>query len=576
MRTPDNNARRDASDGQTLRLRSETKADQPSRVDQPSRLAGTNAVKLFVLALFIVVAVAAVGSRRGSAQSTSAPSDGPSNQGSRVVRQDGNAKSGQQVFRSETFGNEGFWTDAARVPQGVVAAGVTPLKALQLGLSVNVDALDAATKKAVAAELKKDPTGRTSALFNDPATTVKLVNANAVIGIVVRDSNGDGKLDVGAGDKAGISCALCHSITDGSVLSLPTGGSIGREVDGPTNHNLNVGSILATAANSRAFYPVLQLSLRANGGKTFGRAPKGLTENSTEAEVDAYLSNPNYYPVGMFDDSADGNGDPMHITPFFRQDLAAPFGSGGEIARLDNFNNLVYTALFDPTDLTTPGGRAFLHKLGGAAGDEIADDYVKVLRDTGVTGYPFVKASPHPQPGSEDAPLGVRVDETKLRDLNAYLVSLPAPKGERGDGKSIARGRELFRTSGCTTCHNVDQSKPVPAGIVPMKTIFPGDNPVTLAERMAPLNPIMDTPGVFFDDKMAVVNASLRGEARGIALPLLLDLARKPVFLHDNSVPSLDSLFDQSRGATAPHPFFVSDARARADLIAFLRSLDTH
>lgn len=501
--------------------------------------------------------------------------DGPADQGKRVPLKTGNARSGQTVFRQETFGNEGFWTDAARVPQGVTAAKVTPLQALQLGLSVNVDALDAATQQTVTADLKADPTGRNSALLNDPQTTVKLVNANAVIGLVAKDSNGDGVINVANGDKVGVSCALCHAITNGAVLSLPNGGSIGREVDGLTNHNLNVGMLLATAANSRAFYPILQLSLTANQGKTFGRAPQGLTETSTEADVDAYLSNPQYYPIGMFDDTPDGNGNTMHITPFFRQDLAAPFGSGGEIARLDNFNNLVYTALFDPTDLTTPGGKAFLHKLGGAAGDEIVADYVKILQETNVTGYPFVQATAHPQPGSEEAPIGLRVDNQKLLDLNAFLVRLPAPRGAQGDRQLIATGRTLFRTAGCTDCHNINQSKPVPAFIVPMKTIFPGDNPTVLAQRMAPLNPIMDTPGNTFDDKMAVVNASLRGEVRGIALPLLLDLARKPVFLHDNSVPSLDSLFDPSRGATAPHPFFLPDPNERAAMIEFLRSLDT-
>ncbi len=139
----------------------------------------------------------------------------------------------------------------------------------------------------------------------------------------------------------------------------------------------------------------------------------------------------------------------------------------------------------------------------------------------------------------------------------------------------MSRGRDLFRTAGCTVCHNVDQGKPVPAGIVPMKVIFPGDNPVVLAPRMPPLNPVQDTMGALFDDKMAIVNASLRGEIRGIALPLLLDLARKPVFLHDNSVPTLDNLFDPARGANAPHPFYFSDAKARADMAAFLRSLDT-
>jgi hypothetical protein len=55
-------------------------------------------------------------------------------------------------------------------------------------------------------------------------------------------------------------------------------------IDGLASLNLNVGKLLATAANSRAFYPNLQLNL---GGNTIGRAPSGLTENSTEAEVDA-------------------------------------------------------------------------------------------------------------------------------------------------------------------------------------------------------------------------------------------------------------------------------------------------
>jgi len=502
--------------------------------------------------------------------------DGPANQGPKLPqRLDGNAAAGREVFRSETFGNEGFWTDAARVSEGVVKSKLTPLKALQVGLSVDVDALDMATQQAVAAELKKDPTGATSKLFNDPKTTIKLLNANSVIGFVVKDSNGDGKLDVRNGDKVGVSCALCHTRTDRAILNLPGGGGIGHRQDGLASHNLNMGAIFATAANSRALYPVLQLSLDANKGKTLGRAPKGLTEKSSEKEVDTYLTTPAFYPVGMFDDSPDGNGNPMHNTPLFRQDLAAPYGSEGAIAKLDNFSNLVYPGLFDPTNLTTPGGRAFLHTLGGAAGDEIADDYVKVLKDTKVTGYPYVKGSTTGMAGKEETLLGIRVDDKKLVDLNAYLASLQAPAGERGDSMAITKGRDSFRTEGCATCHNVTQSRPVPTFIVPMKTIFPGDNPATLAQRMPPLNPVLDTAGNIFDDKMAIVNASIRGDIRGTAMPLLLDLARKPVFLHDNSVPTLEMLFDPMRGTSAPHPFFISDRAERLNIIAFLRSLDT-
>ena len=48
-------------------------------------------------------------------------------------------------------------------------------------------------------------------------------------------------------------------------------------------------------------------------------------------------------------------------------------------------------------------------------------------------------------------------------------------------------------------------------------------------------------------------------------------LDRKPVFLHDNSVPNLDNLLDQSRGANAPHPFYMA-GRDREDMIALLKS----
>lgn len=55
----------------------------------------------------------------------------------------------------------------------------------------------------------------------------------------------------------------------------------------------------------------------------------------------------------MFDDTPDGNGQPMHNQPLFRQDLAAPYGSAGKISTEDNFANQVSVALLDPTSITT-------------------------------------------------------------------------------------------------------------------------------------------------------------------------------------------------------------------------------
>ncbi len=110
-----------------------------------------------------------------------------------------------------------------------------------------------------------------------------------------------------------------------------------------------------------------------------------------------------------------------------------------------------------------------------------------------MTGYPYVKGAPPPKPGSEEAPVGLRVDAATLLALNAYLAHLIAPAGASVDAQAYARGRQTLRTSGCTECHNVAQAKPVPTFIVAMKRIFPGDNPVALAQRMPPLNPVLNT-----------------------------------------------------------------------------------
>jgi hypothetical protein len=521
--------------------------------------------------------------------------DGPGTQGPEFPHLSGDPVSGKQVFRFETFGNEGFWTDAVQLPQGIVAAALTPKQALGVGLSVNVDSLDATTRAAVAAEIAAS--GTNGPLLNAAATTIALINANAVIGVVVRDTNGDGVLDVAAGDKVGVTCAACHAVTDHSVLDVPGGGSIGREIDGPTSHNLNVGRVFAVAANTRALYPVLQLRLLANGNRSIGRAPDSaaITFASTEADVDAYLSNPVYYPVGTFDDAPDGNGAPQHIAPFFRTDLSAPYGSPGDIARLDNFNNLVYTTLLDLTVLTTPEGRNFLEALGGAAaGAEIADNYLQILTATGVkgpgasvpgTGFPFVTATlpSGVTAGSEEAPTGRRVNEQKLRDLNAYTDGLHPPVTAGIDAAAVSRGRDGFRSAGCISCHNVSQARRVPSFVVPEAMLFPSYAPVVLAQRPVEVPfrptafaPIQDDPSTIFDDKVVVVEASRRGEVRGGAMPLLMDLARKPSFLHDSSVPSLDALLSLVRGPNVPHPFYV-DMAPRADVVEFLRSLDdTH
>ncbi len=522
---------------------------------------------LFCFGLFSVVLIDSCSSTRNM----QAASDGPAQLQQPKPQPLGDAARGKEVFRFETFGNEGFWFNAMRMQQGMDEAKVTPKQMLAMGLHFDMEALDADLRNMFEAEFRTDLSMQKAPLLNDPKTTAMLINSNAVIGMVPKDSNKDKKINIMEGDMVGVSCALCHTVTDASAFNMPGGGSAGRRIDGPAPLTINIGKLLATAKNSRAYYANIQLAM---GGKTVGRAPKGIEPTSTEAEVDAFLTNPSFYPVGTFDETPDGIGNSVKNVPLFRQDLAAPFSSSGQNALLENISNSSYTANLDMTTLATPEGRQFLFLRAGDAGVKLHENYKQILQETGVTGYPYVQAKLVGDPGNPDHAVGRRVDDQKLRDMTAYLFSLPAPVGANVNPEMATRGRALFRTK-CTICHNADQSKPVDAKLHNLKSIWPAYNPGPAGTRGDPKqSPVINSPGEF-DDKMVIVDASDHGEPRGAALPILLDLNRTNILLHDGSVHSLEELLNPKRGKSSPHPFYIEDKTQRAEMIEFLRGLDT-
>ena len=530
----------------------------------------------------------------------------------------GDPVAGQTVFRYETFGNQGFWTDAMQLPQGIAAAKLTPLQALQVGLHVNVSALNAATVQALGAALQQVQSGvdPTKTAFGDPSVTLSLLNQQAVMGVVVYDPTGvmkppgnTGTLNIAAGDKVGLTCALCHGITDNSVLApnaaLKTTGSVGKEIDGPANHAVDVGAILATAQRPLAYYPMLQLQFKAFSNATIGRGDfAGLLTTSTsvptEAQAIAYLTGVSangqrYYPPGTFDAFPDGIGAPAHNMPLFRTDLAAPWGMDGAVDNLNDFNNIVYTVGLDPTSVLTPSGRQFLNAVAGPAGDEIAADYETVLKSIGVIPagkntldvVPFVKAKTV-APSTDGAPVGLRVDDTKLNNLNAYTNSLQSPAPGPFDVTLASAGKTVFATTaGCTGCHQLDPNKFVPTMILPIKTMYPGYNPTVVSTRPAPLSPIQKSfggPSPFYDNRLIVADATREGLVKGFGLPLKVDLARRTSLLHDDEITGTTGTFDEvadimmnpaKRDSKAAHPFFVADANDRKAVIEFLKSLGT-
>ena len=139
---------------------------------------------------------------------------------------------GRQIFRFETFGDEQFWTDTLHL-NDVIEKAVDPTTALKVGLKVDADALPPGILDKV--DLKS------------PATTVALLKMNAIVGV---------KAEVDATNhitRLGITCALCHSTVDNSVMP-----GIGRRKDGWPNRELNVGAIIALSpalsADKKAVY----------------------------------------------------------------------------------------------------------------------------------------------------------------------------------------------------------------------------------------------------------------------------------------------------------------------------------
>ncbi|MFG0334979.1 MAG: hypothetical protein ACF8TS_16605, partial [Maioricimonas sp. JB049] len=138
-------------------------------------------------------------------------------------------KRGQQIFRYDTFGDEAHWTDTLRMHE-VIQQAIDPVTALSLGLKVDVEALPEEIVSAlVAGEVD----------LTDPATTLTLLEHDAVVGLVGTVEEVDGARTL---TKIGITCALCHSTVDDSLVP-----GIGRRLDGWANADLDPGAIIAAS-----------------------------------------------------------------------------------------------------------------------------------------------------------------------------------------------------------------------------------------------------------------------------------------------------------------------------------------
>ena len=314
------------------------------------------------------------------------------------VRNQG-SRSGRQVFRFDTFGDEDFWGAQLRLYEpisgakhGGAGSGLLPIQALKIGLKVDVDQLPKEVQEAVQAK-KVD--------FNDPETTFRLLKNDAVVGVKAF-ATPDGKVT-----SMGITCALCHSTVDDAVMP-----GIGHRLDGWANRDLNVGAIIAMAPNLKPITNLLGVD-----EATLKQVLNGWGPGKFDAEIilDGKATRPDGKSAAVLIPSA--------------------FGLAG-------VNNHTWAGSWG----TVTYWNAFVANLE--------------MHGKGVFFDPRLD-NPQQYPVAAKNKLGHLNNQpdlitSKLAALHFYQLAIPAPKPPEGsfDASAAARGKAIFETKGqCATCH---------------------------------------------------------------------------------------------------------------------------
>jgi hypothetical protein len=329
------------------------------------------------------------------------------------------ADQGRQTFRFDTFGDEAFWGDQLQLHTAIEGAklggigpGISPRSALALGLKVDVDALPGNILGALRS-------GRAN--LDDPATTLALLKANAVVG-VTGFFNANGTLK-----SVGFQCALCHSTVDNSLAF-----GIGHRLDGWANRDLDVGRIVASAPNLSPFVNLL------------GVVHPGITADDVRAVLQSW-------GPGKFDAELNLDGKTFNPSQVTDNVVTGTMVPGATLIPnaygLAGFNLHTWTGAWG----TVSYWNAFVATLEmhgvGRFFDPRLNDPVQ---------FPIAAASGFGNLNATLSPDDDRVAD-KLPALHFYELALPAPTPQAGrdfDAAAAKRGDDLFSgKAGCNNCH---------------------------------------------------------------------------------------------------------------------------
>jgi hypothetical protein len=312
---------------------------------------------------------------------------------------------GRNTFRYDTFGDEAFWGGTLKLHQAIegsahggVGPGVSPQTALAVGLKIDSDALPAA----LVAQVRKGAVSLT-----DPATTLALLQLNAVVGVTgFFNTNGTLK-------SIGIQCAFCHGTVDQSFSApgIPAG-NIGHRLDGWPNRDLNVGAIINLAPDLSAPDKVLGVD-----DATLRKILLSWGPGKFDAEV--FMDGKGFRPDG---------GDAATLIP-------PAYGLAGfNLHTWTGWGSVTYWNAFVANLEMHGQGRFFDPRLNNSSQFPIAVN----------NGFSNIQIDPAAD----------RITP-KLAALHFYQLAIPAPSSTADrDNPSAKRGQALFNGQAqCFTCH---------------------------------------------------------------------------------------------------------------------------
>ena len=364
---------------------------------------------------------------------------------------------GRRIFRFDTFGDEAYWGNVLQLHKAIegerlggVGGGVSPRTALSVGLKIDVDALPRPLQNELRA-------GRVN--LDDPATTLALLNLDAVVGLTGH-LNANGSLN-----SVGLQCAFCHSTVDNSLAP-----GIGHRLDGWANRDLNVGAIVALAPNLQPIADLLQVDV---------------------STVKTVLAS---WGPGRFDAELDKDGKAFRPDGKQAGTLIPPaFGLAGiNLHTWTGFGSVPYWNAYVAATEMHGSGTYFDARLSDAA------QYPVAAR----TGSWNTRSTPD-------------LVSSKLAALHVYQLSLSAPKPPSGsfDAQAAVRGKTLFEGKArCASCHvpplftepGQNLHTPSEIGI----DSFQADRSPTHAYRTAPLAGLWthQKGGFYHDGRFATLN----------------------------------------------------------------------